>query len=87
MDVVKEQYYPIGKLDDQYTRWTTLHHERDQTVLEFTSTFHMLHTKLGIKDYERHMVLKHRGGIHRYIQIEMEFLVSLSVGATYQYVK
>jgi hypothetical protein len=46
----KEQYYPVGNYDDQYTRWTTLHQKRDQTMLEFTNTFHTLHTKLGIKD-------------------------------------
>jgi hypothetical protein len=52
MDVVKEQYYPVGNYDDQYMRWTTLHQERDQTVSEFTNTFHTLCTKLGIKDSE-----------------------------------
>ena len=29
-DGIKEQYYPIGSYEDQYTRWTTLHQERDQ---------------------------------------------------------
>jgi hypothetical protein len=24
IDFIKEQYYPIGSYDDQYTRWTTL---------------------------------------------------------------
>jgi hypothetical protein len=24
VDVVKEQYYPVGNYDDQYMRWTTL---------------------------------------------------------------
>jgi hypothetical protein len=51
-DVIKEQYYPVGSYDDQYTRWTTLRQERDQTVPEFTNIFHTLHTKLGIKDSE-----------------------------------
>jgi hypothetical protein len=23
-DVIKEQYYPVGSYDDQYTKWTTL---------------------------------------------------------------
>jgi hypothetical protein len=50
IDVVKEQYFPVGNYDDQYMRWTTLRHERDQTMPEFTTTFHSLHTKLGIKD-------------------------------------
>jgi hypothetical protein len=67
-DVIKEQYYPVGSYDDLYTRWTTLRQERDQTVPEFTNVFHTLHTKLGIKDSERHLVLKYHGGLHRYIQ-------------------
>ena len=29
VDAVKEQYYPVGKYDDQYMRWTTLQQERD----------------------------------------------------------
>jgi hypothetical protein len=32
MDVIKEQYYHVGSYDDQYTRWTMLRQERDQTV-------------------------------------------------------
>ena len=50
MDALKEQYYPVISYDDQYTRWTTLQQERDQTVSEFTNVFHTLRTKLGIKD-------------------------------------
>jgi hypothetical protein len=49
MDVVKEQYYPVGNYDDQYMRWTILHQEWGQTMTEFTNTFHTLCTKLGIK--------------------------------------
>jgi hypothetical protein len=49
VDAVKEQYYPVGNYEDQYMRWTTLWKERGHTILEFTNTFHTLHTKLGIK--------------------------------------
>jgi hypothetical protein len=68
MDAVKEKYYPVGNYDDQYMRWTMLHQRGDQTVSEFTNTFHTLCTKMGIKDSERHLVLKYRGALHRYIQ-------------------
>jgi hypothetical protein len=85
MDAVKEQYYPVENYDDQYMRWTTLASKGDQTVSEFTNTFHTLRTKLGIKDYERHLVLKYRGALHRYIQTEMDFLDISSLGATYRY--
>jgi hypothetical protein len=68
MDVIKEQYHPIGSYDDLYTRWTTMRHERDQTMREFTNVFHTLRTNLGIKDSERHLMLKYCGGMHRYIQ-------------------
>jgi hypothetical protein len=74
VDMVKEQYYPVGNYEDQYMRWTTLRQERGQGVSDFTNTFHTLCTKLGIKDSERHLVMKHRGALHRYIQIEMDFL-------------
>ena len=49
VDALKEQYYPIGSYDDQYTRRTTLRQERDQAVSEFTNVFQTLRTKLGIK--------------------------------------
>jgi hypothetical protein len=67
-------------------RWTTLQQERGQGVLEFTSTFHTLHTKLGIKDFERHLVLKYCRALHRYIQTEMDFLDISSLSDTYRYV-
>jgi hypothetical protein len=56
VDALKEKYYPVGNYDDQYMRWTTLHQERDQMVLEYTNIFHTLHTNLGIKDSEQHLV-------------------------------
>jgi hypothetical protein len=56
-DAIKEQYYPVGSYDDLCTKWTTLWQERDQAVPDFTNIFHTLHTKLGIKDSERHPVL------------------------------
>jgi hypothetical protein len=32
VDAVKEQYYPVGKYEDQYMRWTTLWQERGQVA-------------------------------------------------------
>jgi hypothetical protein len=86
VDAVKEQYYPIGNYEEQYMRWTTLRQERGQAVPEFTNTFHTLCTKLGIRDSERHLVLKYRGALHRYIQTEMDFLDISSLGVAYRYV-
>ena len=86
VDAVKEQYYPIGNYEEQYMRWTTLWQERGQEVSEFTNTFHTLRTKLGIKDSERHLVLKYHGALHRYIQTEMDFLDISSLGAACRYV-
>jgi hypothetical protein len=67
-------------------RWRTLWQERGQEFLDFTNTFHTLHTKLGIKEYKRHLVLKYHGAIHRYIKTEMDFLDISSLSATYRYV-
>jgi hypothetical protein len=64
-DVIKEQYYPVGSYDDLYTKWTTLRQERDQGSPDFTNIFHSLHTNMGIKYLERHLVLKYRGALHR----------------------
>jgi hypothetical protein len=86
VDALKEQYYPIGNDEDQYMRWTTLQQERGQEVLEFTNSFHTLHTNMGIKYSERHLVLKYRGALHRYIKTEMNFLDISSLGATCRYV-
>ena len=66
-DVVKEQYYHVGNYDEQYTKWTILQQERDQMVSEYANKFHTLCTKLSIKDSERHLILKYRSGLHRYI--------------------
>jgi hypothetical protein len=85
VDAVKEQYYPVGKYENQYMRWTTLRQERGQVVPKFINTFHTLCTKLGIKDSERHLVLKYHGALHRYIQTEMDFLDISSLGAAYRY--
>ena len=40
---------------------------------------------MGIKDFERHLVLKYRRALHIYIQTEMDFLDISSLGAAYQY--
>jgi len=85
VDVVKEQYYPIGNYEDQYMRWTTLWKKRGQAVLEFTNTFHTLCTKLCIKDFKRHLVLKYHGALHKYIQIEMNFMDISSLSVAYRY--
>jgi hypothetical protein len=66
-DSIKEQYYPVGSYEDLYTRWTILWKERDQTMQDFINVFHTLRTKMGIKYYERHLVLKYHDGMHRYI--------------------
>jgi hypothetical protein len=84
-DAIKEQYFPVGSYKDQYTRWNTLCQERDHIVPYFTNIFHTLHTKLGINDFEHHLVLKYYNCFHRYIQTEMEFLYITSFGTTYRY--
>jgi hypothetical protein len=85
-DVIKEKYYPVGSYDDLYTKWTTLRQERDQAMPDFTNIFHTLHTKMGIKYSERHLVLKYHGALHRYIQTKMKFLDISSLGVAYRYV-
>ena len=75
----------MGSYEDKYIRWTTLWQQRDQDVHELTNLFHTLHTKLGIKDSERHLVLKYHGYLHKHIQEEMEFLNITSLGIAYRY--
>ena len=84
-DAIKEQYYPMGSYDEKYIQWTTLQQQRDQDVHELMNLFHTLWKNLGIKDLEKHLVLKYRSCLHRYIQEEMEFLDISSLGATYRY--
>ena len=84
-DAIKEQYYLVGSYDDKYIEWNMLWQQRDQDVHELTNMFHNLRTKLGIKDSEKHLVLKYRSCLHRYIQEEMEFLDISSLGTAYQY--
>jgi hypothetical protein len=54
-------------------------------VHELTNLFHTLRTKLGIKYSEKHLVLKYRSCLHRYIQEEMEFLDISLLAAAYRY--
>jgi hypothetical protein len=86
VDAVNKQYYPVDKYEDQYMRWTTLWQEKGQKMSKFTNNFHTLCTKPGIKDSERHMVLKYLGALNRYIQIEMDFLNTSSPIFAYRYV-
>jgi hypothetical protein len=82
---IKEQYYLMGSYEDKYIQWTTLRQQRDQDVHELTNLFHTLHTKLGIKYSEKHLVLNYHIFLHKYIQEEMEFLDISSLGTAYQY--
>jgi hypothetical protein len=76
----------MGSYEDKYIQWTMLQQQRDQYVHEMMNLFHTLRTKLGIKDSKKHLVLKYRSCLHRYIQKEMEFLDISSLGVAYRYV-
>ena len=84
--LLREQYYHVGRYDDQCTRWTTLRQERDQVVSKFTNVFHTLRSKLGIKDFDQNLSLKYCGFMQKYLQKEMVFLDISSLGAAYWYV-
>ena len=84
-NAIKGQYYPVGSYEDKYIQWTTLWQQRDQDVHEMTNLFNTLCTKLGIKDSEKHLVLKYHSFLYRYIQEEMEFLDISSLGTAYRY--
>ena len=75
----------MGIYEDKYIQWTMLQQQRDQDVHELMNLFHTLCTKLGIKDSEKHLVLKYHSCLHRYIQEEMEFLDISSLGTTNRY--
>ena len=75
----------MGSYEENYIQWTTLWQQRDEDVHELTNLFHTLCTKLGIKDSKKHLVLKYRGCLQRYIQEEMEFLDISSLGTAYRY--
>lgn len=62
-----------------------LQQQRDQDVHELPNIFHTLHTKLAIKDSEKHMVLKYCSFLKKYIQEEMEFPDISSLSAAYRY--
>jgi hypothetical protein len=85
IDALKDKFYPIGSYDDQYTRWTTLCQERDDTMPEYIDIFHTLCLMLGIRDSEQNLVLKYHSGLHRYIQMEMDLLDISSIGIAYRY--
>jgi hypothetical protein len=55
-------------------------------VLQYTDIFHTLRSKLHIGDSKRHLVLKYHNGLHRYIQVDMDFLDVSSLRFAYRYV-
>ena len=75
----------MGSYEDKYIQWTMLRQKRDQDVHELMNMFHTLCKKLGIKDSEKHLVLKYYSFLHKYIQEEMKFLDISSLGTTYRY--
>ena len=75
----------MGGYEDKYIQWTMLRQQRDQDVHVLTNLFHALHTNFGIKDSEKHLVLKYYSFLHKYIPEEMEFLDISSLGTTYWY--
>jgi hypothetical protein len=52
VDALKEEFYHVGNYDDQYTRWMTLHQERDQNGVRVHQHLPYLVLKLGIRDSE-----------------------------------
>jgi hypothetical protein len=67
-DTIKEQYYPIGSYRTSTPDGPPYIKKGTRQVPDFTNIFHTLHTKLGIKDSEHHLVLKYHDCFHRYIQ-------------------
>ena len=84
-DFITKKYYHVGSYNDLYTKWTTRQEERSQPVPKFTNIFNTLCTNLGIKYYEKNLVLKYHDGMHRYIEDEMDFLDISSLGVAYRY--
>jgi hypothetical protein len=83
---LKEEFYPFGNYDDQYMRWKTMHYERDQTMPKYTNIFDTLCSKIGIIYYERHLILKYCNGLHRYIQVKMDFLDISLLGSAHRFI-
>jgi hypothetical protein len=82
---IKQEYYPEDSYEQKYIQWQLLRQKKDQSVLEYTNTFHALSAKLGIKDSEKHRVLKYKSGLHRYIQTEMDFLNIATLSSAFKY--
>jgi hypothetical protein len=74
INTLEDEHLHVGNYEEQYTRQIVLHSGKDQLVLEYSNTFHTLHTNMCIKDSKKHLVLKYRNGLHNYIQPIMEFL-------------
>ena len=66
------------------TRWTTLHQQKDQTVQDYINALHILWTKLGIKDSDKHIVLKYIAGYIGSTQ-HKQLLDTFSLQAAYCY--
>ena len=82
---IKEAYLPEDVYEQKYIEWQLLRQKRDQSVQDYTNTFHALSTNLGIEDSEKHQILKYCSGLHRYIQPEMEFLNIETLETIYKY--
>lgn len=85
VEYIKEAYLPEDIYEQKYIEWQLLRQRRDQSVQDYTNTFHSLSAKLGINDSEKHRILKYRSGLHRYIQTEMDFLNIETLATAYKY--
>ena len=57
----------------------------NEMVPEYTNIFHTLRSKMGIWEFEQNLVLNYQNVLHRYIQLEMDFLDISSLGEAYWY--
>nr|GEU90950.1 hypothetical protein [Tanacetum cinerariifolium] len=66
----RKEFYPMGYLQDRWTRWHNLRQQRGQTVQEYTMDFRRLVVTLGISINNEEVFTKYVVGLPQQIQTE-----------------
>ena len=85
VEYIKQEYYLEDTYEQKYMQWQLLRQKKEQLVQEYTNIFHAFSAKLGIKDSKKHVVLKYKSGLHRYIQTKMDFLNIETLSSAFKY--
>ncbi|PWA84034.1 hypothetical protein CTI12_AA134850 [Artemisia annua] len=77
--LLRQEFYPMGYVQDRWTRWHNLRLQRGQSVQEYTTEFRRLAVTLGIPIDNVDVCTKYVAGLPPQIQTEMRLPVITNI--------